>query len=90
MTEHQRLLHDTIKTLGACALPEVNPDLFHAPERERQPERVERTKKAKQVCARCDVVDECREYVFSVDDRFGIWAGLTEDDRKAMRQEDEL
>jgi WhiB family redox-sensing transcriptional regulator len=37
-------------------------------------------------CARCVVRDRCLEWALANDIRFGIWGGLTEDERRALRR----
>ncbi len=41
--------------------------------------------RAKAICQTCPVIEECREYVTYNPERFGIWAGMTEKDRRAYR-----
>lgn len=38
---------------------------------------------AKAICAKCDVRGPCREY--GIQEKFGIWGGLTEHERRAER-----
>ena len=40
---------------------------------------------AKAVCATCPVVAACRTYALVNDERFGIWGGLTERERRFIR-----
>lgn len=40
---------------------------------------------AKQVCAGCPVLAECREHSFSEPEPYGIWGGLTEGERRDVR-----
>lgn len=49
--------------------------------------RVKRVTAAKQLCAECDVKAECLEYAFKNDEKFGIWGGLTERERKRLKRE---
>lgn len=63
---------------GACL--NVNPALFF-PHRE---DLIEDTREAKAVCATCRVCDEC--LVFGMGERYGIWGGLTANDRKALKR----
>src|SRR5262245_45714039 len=42
---------------------------------------------AKRICARCDVRGECLEYALANDERFGIWGGLTEHERRELRRD---
>ena len=41
---------------------------------------------AKRVCRACDVRDECLEYALANDERFGIWGGLSEHERRKMKK----
>ncbi|MEE8375782.1 MAG: WhiB family transcriptional regulator, partial [Acidimicrobiia bacterium] len=38
------------------------------------------------VCAVCRVAENCLEYAFESNQRSGIWAGTTEDERKSLRR----
>lgn len=42
--------------------------------------------KAKAVCARCPVAEECLEYAFETNQVSGIWGGTTEDERRSLRR----
>ena len=42
------------------------------------------TAAAKQVCAGCDVLVECRDYALETRQPFGVWGGLDEQERKAL------
>lgn len=42
--------------------------------------------KAKRICRRCDVKDECLEAALTNDERFGIWGGLTEKERREIKR----
>jgi len=48
------------------------------------PEKGGSTREAKKLCAACDVRDECLEYALSNDERFGIWGGLSERERRKL------
>lgn len=39
---------------------------------------------AKQICAQCPVRRECLEYALRVDESFGIWGGLNEQERRQL------
>jgi len=43
------------------------------------------TRDAKAVCARCPVRDACLEYALATEQRFGIWGGMSERERRAER-----
>jgi WhiB family redox-sensing transcriptional regulator len=62
----------------------VDPDLFFHPEDERGPARRQRQQRAKQVCAPCPVLSECRAFSLRGREAYGIWGGLSEDERSKM------
>ena len=41
---------------------------------------------AKAVCDKCPVKVECRDAAFQFDNEYGVWAGLSEEERKIMRK----
>jgi WhiB family redox-sensing transcriptional regulator len=41
---------------------------------------------AKRVCLSCDVRSECLEYALAHDERFGIWGGLSERERRRLKR----
>ncbi|TFV88178.1 WhiB family transcriptional regulator [Blastococcus sp. CT_GayMR20] len=59
-----------------CA--ETDPEAFF-------PEKGGSTREAKRVCTGCDVRAECLEYALANDERFGIWGGLSERERRRLR-----
>jgi WhiB family transcriptional regulator, redox-sensing transcriptional regulator len=50
------------------------------------PEKGGSTREAKRVCGRCDVRGECLEYALAHDERFGIWGGLSERERRRLKR----
>ncbi len=50
------------------------------------PEKGGSTREAKRVCLSCDVRSECLEYALSNDERFGIWGGLSERERRRLKR----
>lgn len=64
---------------GSCrSLPT---DMFFHPENERGPRRKAREVAAKAVCGACPVIAQCRAHALSVQEPYGIWGGLSEDER---------
>jgi WhiB family transcriptional regulator, redox-sensing transcriptional regulator len=49
------------------------------------PGRGESAQPARQICARCPVRQECLEFALRHGEVHGIWGGLTERDRRALR-----
>ena len=47
-------------------------------------ERPEREAGAKDICARCEVRDECLAYAIEAGERYGIWGGLNPAERRAF------
>jgi WhiB family redox-sensing transcriptional regulator len=50
------------------------------------PEKGGSTREAKKVCLGCDVRSECLEYALMNDERFGIWGGLSERERRRLKK----
>ena len=50
------------------------------------PEKGGSTREAKKVCVGCDVPPECLEYALANDERFGIWGGLSERERRKLKK----
>ena len=61
----------------------VDPDLFF-------PERGASTREAKEVCKGCVVRDDCLEYALANGEKFGIWGGLSERERRRIRRQRSL
>ena len=59
-----------------CA--ETDPEAFF-------PEKGGSTREAKRVCIGCSVRMECLEFALAGDERFGIWGGLSERERRRVR-----
>ncbi len=58
----------------------VDPELFF-------PERGETTRHAKAVCSRCLVCQECLEYALANAEKFGVWGGTSERERRKLRRQ---
>ena len=50
------------------------------------PEKGGSTREAKKVCLACEVRNECLEYALANDERFGIWGGLSERERRRLKK----
>ncbi len=50
------------------------------------PEKGGSTREAKKVCVGCEVRSECLEYALAHDERFGIWGGLSERERRKLKK----
>ena len=50
------------------------------------PEKGGSTREAKRICSTCEVKSQCLEYALQNDERFGIWGGLSERERRKVRK----
>lgn len=50
------------------------------------PEKGGSTREAKKICLTCEVRDECLQYALEHDERFGIWGGLSERERRKLKK----
>ena len=67
---------------AACRGPHNT--IFFPPSRlERRPDKRRREQRAKEICAECAVLSECRDYAFRIGEQHGIWGGMTEKERRA-------
>lgn len=67
----------TWKERALCA--QTDPDAFF-------PEMGGSTRNAKKVCLGCDVREECLQYALANDERFGVWGGLSERERRNLKK----
>jgi WhiB family redox-sensing transcriptional regulator len=75
----QRTAEPTPAWMDAALCAGVDGDLFF-------PTRGEDSWQAKQICRRCPVRFECLEYALAHGERYGIWGGLTERERRQIRR----
>ncbi len=50
------------------------------------PEKGGSTREAKRICQGCEVKPECLEFALHNDERFGIWGGLSERERRRLKR----
>ncbi|MBC7590505.1 MAG: WhiB family transcriptional regulator [Salinibacterium sp.] len=65
------------QTDSLCA--QTDPEAFF-------PEKGGSTRDAKKICTSCEVRNQCLEYALENDERFGIWGGLSERERRKLRK----
>ncbi|MET3984612.1 WhiB family transcriptional regulator [Streptomyces sp. PvR034] len=68
-----------------AACRDLGPNRFFHPAGERGDERDDRDEAAKRVCAVCPVRRACLEHALRTHETFGVWGGLTEDERRELR-----
>jgi len=70
---------------AACRRPGVDPDSFY-------PDKGGSTRAAKRICNGeqgrwpCPVRAQCLDFALANDERFGIWGGLSERERRKLKQ----
>lgn len=63
---------------------DVDPGLFYGSDGERAGARRVRHRRAKEICALCVVIEQCRDHALRYQETFGIWGGTAEDERHAV------
>lgn len=64
--------------LALCA--ETDPESFF-------PEKGGSIREAKRTCRSCEVRAECLEYALGNDERYGVWGGMSERERRRLRRQ---
>lgn len=83
-----RLPHDMPRGIPFEAQPwadravctQTDPDSFF-------PDKGGSTREAKAVCATCTVAAECLDWALAHDEKFGIWGGLSERERRRLKKQ---
>lgn len=70
------------QTLGACRLKDAEMWFPVGQSAEAQQQEAE----AKAVCYRCPVIDRCLAWALETRQDFGVWGGLSEDDRRRLHR----
>jgi WhiB family redox-sensing transcriptional regulator len=65
------------RELALCA--QTDPEAFY-------PEKGGSTREAKRICESCEVRAECLDFALANDERFGIWGGYSERERRRLKQ----
>ncbi len=64
---------------GRALCAQTDPEAFF-------PEKGGSTRDAKKICTGCDVRADCLSYALANDERFGIWGGLSERERRRLKR----
>jgi WhiB family transcriptional regulator, redox-sensing transcriptional regulator len=72
---------------GLAACRSADPDLFF-PISQAGPAATQ-ISRAKAVCARCAVQDQCLRYALAADPVHGVWGGMSEEERRLLRRREQ-
>jgi WhiB family redox-sensing transcriptional regulator len=75
--------HEDLSWQDLARCQYTDPEAFY-------PEKGESTRAAKAVCRACEVRAECLEYALAHGERFGVWGGYSEHERRRIRRQREL
>lgn len=70
---------DSEEWMGWANCRDTDPDVFY-------PEQGGCTEAAKRICGRCPVELECLEFALRTDERFGVWGGKSEHERRRLKR----
>lgn len=70
---------ETVSWMDDALCAQTDPEAFF-------PEKGGSTREAKQVCLACPVRAECLDHALDHEERFGIWGGLSERERRALQR----
>ena len=70
---------DALAWQGDALCAQTDPEAFF-------PEKGGSTREAKKICTSCEVKAQCLEYALQNDERFGIWGGLSERERRKLKK----
>lgn len=82
MRELEQLLHPGAVWQDSAVCAQIGGDIWH-------PERGTSMKEAKGICADCPVRRQCLQHAIDHDERFGIWGGLSERERRRLKAADQ-
>jgi len=71
------LIPDPEPWMDSAVCAQTDPEAFY-------PEKGYSTAEAKKTCLSCDVRTECLEYAIANKERFGVWGGKSERERRKM------
>lgn len=65
------------QTRGLCS--QTDPEAFF-------PLKGASSREAKRICSRCEVKPDCLDWALGHDERFGIWGGMSERERRGLQR----
>lgn len=67
---------------GVCR--SEDPEMFFLPYNIRMSEKRKYIERAKAVCRTCPVIEQCLQYALDTEEQYGIWGGLSENERRVI------
>jgi WhiB family redox-sensing transcriptional regulator len=64
---------------GACV--GADPEIFYLEEGMRLGTKTKREQQAKKMCSTCPVIEQCRSHALNIPEQYGVWGGLSADER---------
>ncbi len=61
----------------------MNVSAFYSPNGERATARRRREARAREICRNCPVREPCASFALATRERYGVWGGMTELDRRS-------
>jgi len=77
LAEHPTFMFVDQSWVDEALCAQTDPDAFF-------PDGGGSVKQAKKVCAKCPVVEDCLQWALSTNERFGVWGGKSERERRAL------
>jgi WhiB family transcriptional regulator, redox-sensing transcriptional regulator len=71
---------DELAWQGRALCGQADPEAFF-------PEKGGSTREAKRICRSCEVRADCLEYALEHDERFGVWGGMSERERRRLKRQ---
>jgi WhiB family redox-sensing transcriptional regulator len=75
----RRQVHHYIPWQERARCREYDPEVFF-------PEKGGSSREAKRICAECPVRIECLNYALRRDERYGVWGGMSERERRRLKR----
>lgn len=72
------------QSLSACK--NMDTSIFFYEDNERGEVKEERIAKAKGICNGCSVRQQCLEFALQIKENYGIWGGLTPEERQTIKR----
>ena len=83
MAMDKEILNGDWRNKAACL--RVDPELFF-PLGEKSQSDIDQIEKAKSFCVKCLVKERCLEYALEMSQDSGVWGGLSESERRALKR----